>query len=203
MQLNEWLFEINIPKGKDAHYALVHWLRRNGLGDLFTEEYKAITYVVFQYMDGYSLVAKSSVPIQLPIVQHNAIELDLSKPIKMAVQLSTKKRVRPPNLLHENQTSLRHQTVIRGMTEAEMNERTQSLISELGLNEQGVKFSIHEGIDIPIHHKRQKLFYAEPTMNVVLEGVVADVEKFERAWSFGVGNKRVYGLGCVRILNDE
>lgn len=200
MQFNEWLFEINIPKGKDAHYALVHWLKRNSLGDLFTEESKAITYVVYQYMDGYCIIAKSCVPIHLPIVEHNSFEVDLKSKIKLAVQLSTKKRVRPPNLLHESQSSSRHQTIIRGMTDVEKNERVQLIIQELGIDPNTAIFTTHEGIDIPVHHKRQNLFISEPTMNVVIEGNIVDALQFEKAWSYGVGNKRVYGLGCVRIL---
>ena len=40
-------------------------------------------------------------------------------------------------------------------------------------------------------------------MNVMIQSKVADPEKFEKAWCYGVGNKRVYGLGCVRVLQDE
>ena len=148
-QFNEWLFQVRVPDGKDAHYALVHWLRRNNLGKLFTEQHKAVTYVVFKDEQGFNLVAKSCEPILIPNVAHNQFEVDFTQPVKVAVQLSIKKRIRPPNLLHESQSSL-----------------------------------------------RQK-------MNVMIEGKVTDVEKFSQAWAYGVGNKRVYGLGCVRILQDE
>lgn len=200
MQLNEWLFEINVPKGMDAHYALVHWLRRNRLEELFTSDYKAITYVVFEYLDGYSLIAKSCVEIQLPLVEHNAISIDPKKPVKVAVQLSRKKRVKPPNLIHEKQSSVRHKTTVRLMTEVEQKARVLDVVSELGFDLSSVDYSIHDGIELPIHHKRQNMFINEQTMNVVIDGVITDSEKFEKAWRYGVGNKRVYGLGCVRIL---
>lgn len=199
-QFNEWLFQINVPEGKDAHHALVHWLRRNNLSELFTESYKAITYVVYQHADGYSLIAKSCEPIELPHVEHNQFELDFDKPVKIAVQLSTKRKIRPPNLLHESQSSTRIKTTVRVMTDTEQRNRVQGIIADLGFDPDQVDFEIHNGISIPILHERQKLFIMEPTMNVVVHGKVADIEKFEKAWCYGVGNKRVYGLGCVRIM---
>ncbi|BBL22144.1 hypothetical protein [Acinetobacter radioresistens] len=202
-QFDEWLFQINVPEGKDAHHALVQWLRRNNLGELFTESYKAITYVVYQNASGYSLIAKSCIAIDLPHVEHHYFELDLDQPVKVAVQLSTKRKVRPPNLLHESQSSTRTKTTIRLMTDTEKQERIQGIIDELGFDPDQVSFEIVEGIGIPVLHKRQKLFILEPTMNVVIQSKVADPEKFEKAWCYGVGNKRVYGLGCVRVLQDE
>lgn len=201
-QFHEWLFQINVPEGKDAHYALVQWLRRNNLGELFSESYKAITYVVYQNANGYSLIGKSCVPIILPNVEHHHFELDLEQPVKVAVQLSTKRKVRPPTLLHEVQSSTRTKTMIRLMTDAEKQDRIQGIIDDLGFDPDQVGFDILEGIGIPVLHKRQKLFIVEPTMNVVIHGQVTDVGKFEKAWCYGVGNKRVYGLGCVRVLQD-
>lgn len=201
-QLNEWLFEISVPKGKDAHYTLVHWLRRNGLSDLFSENYKAITYVVFQYGDDYGLIGKSSVPIKHPIVEHNEFAINLDKPIRVVVQLSTKKRIKTPNLKHEAQTSPRYKNSIRLMNQAEKKVRVHKVMDELGFDPSSTNFEIHEGIDVPIYHKRDNLFIVEPTMNVIFEGLIIHHEKFDSAWNFGVGNKRVYGLGCVRVLHD-
>ena len=80
-QFNEWLFQIRVPDGKDAHYALVHWLRCNDLGKLFTEQHKAVTYVVFKDEQGFNLVAKSCEPILLPNVAHNQFEVDFTQPV--------------------------------------------------------------------------------------------------------------------------
>lgn len=202
-QFNEWLFQIRVPDGKDAHYALVHWLRCNDLGKLFTEQHKAVTYVVFKDEQGFNLVAKSCEPILLPNVAHNQFEVDFTQPVKVAVQLSIKRRIRPPNLLHESQSSLRQKTSVRIMTDVEKDTRVHGIMAELGFDSDHAHFEIMDGIGIPILHKRQKLFIVEPTMNVMIEGKVTDVEKFSQAWAYGVGNKRVYGLGCVRILQDE
>lgn len=202
-QFSEWLFQVRVPNGKDAHHALVHWLRRNELSALFTEHHKAITYVVFKDEQGYSLIAKSCEPIEHPDVVHTQFNVNFSHPVKVAIQLSIKKRIRPPNLLYERQTSIRLNTTVRLMTDIEKNERVQRIIDELGFNPEKSHFEIFEGIDVPILHKRQHLFIVEPTMNVIIEGEVLNEGKFIEAWSFGVGNKRVYGLGCVRILHDE
>lgn len=202
-QFNEWLFEISVSHGKDAHYSLVHWLHSNGMSDLFTEDYKAITYVVFQYHGGYGLIAKSCVPICHPIVEHNEFQLDLMKPIKVVVQLSVKKRIRTPNLKYELPKNLSSKNTIRTMTDLEKKERIHTVMNELGFDSSSTTYEIHEGIDIPIHHKREKLFILEPTMNVIFEGHITQPEKFDNAWKYGVGNKKVYGLGCVRILHDE
>lgn len=202
-RFDEWLFQVPVPNSKDAHYALVQWLRRNELGELFTEQHKAVTYVVFKDERGFNLIAKSCEPISHPDVVHNQFDIDFAQPIKIAVQLSIKKRIRPPNLLHENQSSLRQKTTVRVMTQTEKKERIDGIIAEMGFDLAHSHYELLDGIDIPILHKRQKLFILEPTMNVIVEGKVADVEKFIQAWSYGVGNKRVYGLGCVRILHDE
>lgn len=200
VEFNEWLFQINVPDVEDAHHALVKWLRRNELGELFTEQHKSITYVVFKDEQNYSLVVKSCVPIRLPEVVHHQFDVDFSLKVKVVVQLSVKKRIRPPNLLHEEQSSLRHNTTIREMTASEKSKRVINIINELGFDAEQSDFEISEGISIPILHKRQKLLLMEPTMNVIIDGKVSDVEKFKKAWSHGVGNKRVYGLGCVRII---
>ncbi len=202
-QFNEWLFQVRVPEGQDAHYALVHWLRSNELGELFTQYYKAVTYVVFKDEQGFNLIAKSCEPILVPDVVHNRFEVDFNRPVRVAVQLSTKKRIRPPNLLHEVQTSQRQKTKVRTMSDAEKDVRVQSIIALLGFDPDHAQYQILDGIGIPILHKRQKLCIIEPTMNVIIEGRVADLERFNEAWSYGVGNKRVYGLGCVRILHDE
>lgn len=202
-RFDEWLFQVPVPNSKDAHHALVQWLRRNELDELFTEQHKAVTYVVFKDEQGFNLIAKSCEPISHPDVFHNQFDIDFTQSIRIAVQLSIKKRIRPPNLLHESQSSLRKTTTVRVMTQTEKKERVEDIIAEMGFDLAHSQYELLDGIDIPILHKRQKLFILEPTMNVIVEGKVSDVGKFIQAWSYGVGNKRVYGLGCVRILHDE
>ena len=198
--LDEWLFELLVEKGKDAHRTLVDWLRINGASDLFTEKQKSITYVVFHGESGHFLVARSCLPIKNEIVQSNSFAIDFDSPIKVVVQVSAKKKVRLPKLLHESPLSVRHKPTIRVMTQEEKLVKASNLIDALGFNAAHVTVEIMSGLDIYIHHKRNDLVLTEPTMNVVIHGLVIDKNLFINGWRYGVGSKRVYGLGCVRVL---
>lgn len=200
MMLDEWLFELPVMEGRDAHNTLVSWLKTNGYIALFTENHKSITYVVFHGENGPFIVARSCMPIHNEIVQSNSFTIDFEKPIKVVVQLSVKKKVRLPKLIHEAPTSVRKKATIRKMTNEEKFAKVYEILDALGFAPEHTIIDIRSGLDITIQHKRDGLTITEPTMNVVIFGPVIDRDKFISGWRYGVGNKRVYGLGCVRVL---
>lgn len=200
-ELNSWLFEVGVPKGRDAHNALAHFLGGIGCSHLFKSDSpnKAITYVVYRDPNGDTIIAKSCEPIEYDQVEHQRIEVDFNKPVKVAVQLSAKRKIRPPNLKYEEATVKRSKNQIRDMTNSERHQKAVQVIQELGIDPETAQFDLLNGIPLEIHHKRNNLKIMEPTMNLVVTGIVVDTGRFIDAYNYGVGSKRVYGLGCVRL----
>ncbi|NNH78840.1 hypothetical protein HLH17_14540 [Acinetobacter sp. ANC 5380] len=202
-EFNEWLFELKVPLNRDAHNTIASFLRNIGYSHLFksSEPQKAITYVVYRHaVDGDRIIAKSSEPIEHESVQPHSFHIDVEQPVKVVVQVSSKRKIRPPKILHEPTISKRTKTIIREMTEVEKFEKASQVLAELGFKPDQTVFDVLGGIPIEIHHKRDNLKIMEPTMNIVIHGVITDIDKFIVGYKTGIGNKRAYGLGCVRIF---
>ena len=201
-ELNEWLFELKVPENRDAHNTIASFLRNIGYSHLFKsfESSKSITYVVYRDLDGDRIVAKSSEPIEHESVQHHQFFIDFEQPIKAVVQVSSKRKIRLPKILHEQTKNPRTKAIIREMTEEERHSKATEIVTDLGFNLDHTVFDILGGIPLEIHHKRDDLKIMEPTMNIVIHGVIRDLDKFMIGYKTGIGNKRAYGLGCVRAF---
>jgi carbamoylphosphate synthase small subunit len=202
VELKSWIFKLDVPTDSetDAHRTLVNWLRKRELSHLFDADNKSIGYVIQHEGNKSVLIARSSKEILDPIVQESSTVVDISKEQTIAILVPSSKLVRPPKLKYEVSKSKRTKNYVRQRTQDELRAIGVDLAAECGLSESMNILDIIQARGIEIYHKQQQLRIEESAALLLMRGVIQDQDRFIHAWENGVGSKRVYGFGMVRVL---
>ncbi|WP_436660266.1 type I-E CRISPR-associated protein Cas6/Cse3/CasE [Acinetobacter sp. P1(2025)] len=197
--LDGWYFTVKINRETDAHSSLVRWLRERNLGHLFSGQEKKICYFTTEYNGSIVVLARSSVEIQDPSVTYKQEVVDLDQPISFVIRLNATKLKRPPNLKYEQPTKSFQSGVLRSLvSDDELNSRVQDILDQAGLNL--IEYAVIDSSNMRVFHKSTKSFMDYCYMDVHVKSKIRNSEQFKTAWQDGVGAKRVYGFGAVRLL---